>query len=282
MTSGTVRTGTADIYYQITGDGAQTLVLINGVGDDLDGWANQVDDFAAAGLRVVTFDNRGVGRSSQPPGPYASTEMAADLKAVVAELGLPPFHLAGVSMGGVIAQEYAVAHPDDLASLILANTFAVADPFTAAAFQTWVTVADAAGMAVMMAQQAPWIYSPAFYQRSPERVAELIAAAQQSSQPPAAFAAQMSALTGHDCADRIGSVRVPTLVLVASDDIIIRPDLSRRLFDALSDGTGTWTVVPGGHAAFWENPGPWNKAVIDFVRAAASADGQKGPDDHVV
>lgn len=269
MNSGVVRTAAADIHYQITGDGPQTLVLINGVGDDLYGWANQTDDFVRAGLRVVSFDNRGVGRSSQPPGPYTSSEMAADLKSLVAELGLPRFHLLGVSMGGVIAQEYAVAHPDDLASLILANTFGAADPFTAAAFQTWVTVADAAGMAVMMEQQAPWIYSPAFYQRSPQRVAELIAAAQQTAQTPAAFAAQMAALTGHDCADRIGLVAAPTLVLVAGDDIIIRPELSRQLFDALSDGIGTWTVVPGGHAAFWENPGPWNQAVIDFVQAAA-------------
>ncbi len=276
MNSGIVRSGEADIYYQVTGAGPQTLVLISGVGDDLEGWANQTDAFVGSGLRVVSFDNRGVGRSSQPPGPYTSRQLAADLKALVAELDLPRFHLLGVSMGGVIAQEYAVAHPGDLISLVLANTFAAADPFTAAAFQTWVTVADAAGMAVMMEQQAPWIYSPAFYQHYPGRVAELIAAAQQSTQPAAAFAAQMAALTSHDCASRIGSVRVPTLVLVADDDIIIRPELSRRLFDALGDGTGTWTVVPGGHAAFWENPGPWNQAVIDFVRAAARADRQEG------
>jgi 3-oxoadipate enol-lactonase len=270
MTSGTVRAGPADIHYQVTGDGPQTLVLINGVGDDLGAWANQVEDFARAGLRVVSFDNRGVGASSQPPGPYTSSQMAGDLKALTAELDLTHFHLLGVSMGGVIAQEYAVAHPGDLASLVLANTFAVTDPFTAAAFQTWVTVAEAGGMAIMMEQQAPWIYSPEFYQQHPDRVSELIAGAQQSTQSAAAFAAQMAALIGHDCAQRIGAVTVPTLVLAASDDIIIRPALSRRLFDALGEGIGTWKVVPGGHAAFWEDPGPWNQAVIDFVLASSA------------
>jgi 3-oxoadipate enol-lactonase len=274
MNDGVVRTGQQDIYYQDTGAGAQTLVLINGVGDDLSGWANQVDDFCSAGLRVVSFDNRGVGRSSQPPGPYTSVEMAADLKAVVAHLGLSRFHLLGVSMGGVIAQEYALAYPDDLISLVLANTFAVADPFTVAAFQTWVTVAETAGMAVMAEQQAPWIYSPAFYRDFPDRVADLVSAASESSQPPAAFGAQMAALTSHDSAERIGMVTAPTLVLVASDDIIIQPALSRRLFDLL--GVGTWTVVPGGHAAFWENPAPWNQAVIEFVQLAARSDQQKG------
>jgi 3-oxoadipate enol-lactonase len=174
-------------------------------------------------------------------------------------------------MGGVIAQEYAVAYGDDLVSLVLANTFAVADPFTRAAFETWATVAQTAGMPVMMRQQAPWIFSPGFYQRDPDRVTELIAAAEASTQPAPAFAAQMAALTGHDCAARIGAVRVPTLVLVAGDDIIIRPELSRRLFEALDDGIGTWAVVPGGHAAFWENPGPWNQAVIDFVRTNSAS-----------
>src|SRR5690242_4885819 len=266
MTSGFVYGNGIGIHYRIAGNGASTLVLINGVGDDLDGWANQLDDFVRAGLRVVSYDNRGVGRSGAPPGPYTSAEMASDLKALVDGLGLAPFHLAGVSMGGAIAQEYAVAHPDDLLSLVLANTFAVADPFTAAAFETWATVALAAGMPVMMEQQAPWIFSPGFYQQHPDRVAELIEGAQGSTQPAAAFGAQMAALTGHDCASRIGAVSVPTLVLAASDDIIIRPELSRRLFDALGPGAGTWAVVPGGHAAFWENPGPWNQAVIDFVR----------------
>jgi 3-oxoadipate enol-lactonase len=270
MTGGLAHGNGIDIHYRIAGDGEQALVRVNGVGDDLDGWATQVDDFVHAGLRVISFDNRGVGRSSQPPGPYSSGEMAADLKALVIELGLPRFHLAGVSMGGAIAQEYALAYGGDLLSLVLANTFAVADPFTRAAFETWATVAQAAGMAVMMRQQAPWVFSPEFYEKHPDRVAELIAAAEASTQPAEAFVAQMAALTGHDCAGRISAVRVPTLVLAARDDIIIRPDLSRRLFEALDDDIATWAVVPGGHAAFWENPGPWNQAVIDFVRANAS------------
>jgi len=266
MTSGFVHGNGIDLHYRITGDGPQTAVLINGVGDDLDGWANQTDFLVASGLRVVSFDNRGVGKSSQPPGPYTSAEMAADVKVLVSALGLSRFHLAGVSMGGVIAQEYAVAHGGDLLSLVLANTFAAADPFTRAAFDSWAMVAEIAGMPVMMRQQAPWIFSPEFYEQQPDRVAELIAAAETSTQPAGAFAAQMAALNGHDCASRIGTIAVPTLVLVARDDIIIRPELSRRLFDALAPGIGTWSVVPGGHAAFWENPGPWNQAVAEFIR----------------
>jgi 3-oxoadipate enol-lactonase len=267
MNGGFARSGEVDIHYQITGDGPETLVLVNGVGDDSGGWANQLSAFVAAGLRVVSFDNRGVGKSGQPPGPYTSAEMAADLGAVVSELRLPRFHMAGVSMGGVIAQEYALAQPGGLASLVLANTFAVADPFTRAAFDSWALVAQTAGMGVMMRQQAPWIFSPAFYAEQPQRVAELIEAAQASTQPAAAFAAQMAALTGHDCAARIGAVSVPALVIAARDDIIIRPQLSRELFEALPEGNRAWAEVPGGHAAFWENPAPWNQAIIEFMQS---------------
>ena len=257
--------GEADLYYEDSGAGSPTLVLVNGVGDPLEGWANQTADFLAAGLRLVSFDNRGVGRSSQPPGPYTSAQMAADLHAVVTAAHLDGFHLAGVSMGGVIAQEYALAHPANLRSLVLANTFAAADPFTRAAFQTWAQVAEAAGMPMMMRAQAPWIFSPAFYAEHPDRVAELIAEAGQGTQPAAAFAAQTAALVGHDARDRIAALTTPTLVIAAADDIIIRPALSRELFQALP--AATWSVVPGGHAAFWENPGPWNHAVLQFVRA---------------
>jgi 3-oxoadipate enol-lactonase len=255
----------ADLYYEVSGAGPRTLVLINGVGDPLEGWANQTAGFLAAGLRLVSFDNRGVGRSSQPPGPYTSAQMAADLHAVVTAAGCDDFHLCGVSMGGVIAQEYALAHPGRLRSLILANTFAAADPFTRAAFESWAEVAQAAGMPMMMRAQAPWIFSPAFYAEHPDRVAELIAEAGQSTQPAAAFAAQTAALVDHDARDRLGTLATPTLVIAAADDIIIRPALSRRLLETLP--AAAWSVVPGGHAAFWENPGPWNQAVIDFVQA---------------
>jgi 3-oxoadipate enol-lactonase len=257
--------GEADLYYEVSGAGSPTLVLVNGVGDPLEGWANQTADFLAAGLRVVSFDNRGVGRSSQPPGPYTSAQMAADLHAVVTAAGLDAFHLAGVSMGGVIAQEYALAHPANLRSLVLANTFAAADPFTRAAFQTWAQVAEAAGMPMMMRAQAPWIFSPGFYAEHLDRVAELIAEAEQSTQPAGAFAAQTAALVDHDARDRLAGLTTPALVIAAADDIIIRPALSRELLEALPDAT--WTVVPGGHAAFWENPGPWNQAVLEFVHA---------------
>ncbi|MFI5285564.1 MAG: alpha/beta hydrolase [Candidatus Dormibacteria bacterium] len=252
-----------DIHYRISGDGPETVVLVNGVGDDLEGWAMQLDPLVAAGLRVITFDNRGVGRSSAPPGPYSSREMAADTKGLADAIGLSGFHLVGVSMGGVIAQEYALAYPDDLRSVVLANTFARPDAFTRAAFDTWGQVAESAGMQLMMRQQAPWVFSPAFYEAHPDQLATMVAEMERSSQPASAFSAQIAALVTHDSAERLGSLQTPALVLAADDDIIIRLSLSHRLYEELPHGS--WAIVPGGHAAFVENPDPWNRAVIAFI-----------------
>ena len=259
-----------DIHYRVSGDGAETVLLVNGVGDDLEGWTMQIGPLVAAGLRVVTFDNRGVGRTSRPSGPYSSREMAADTKALADAIGLSGFHLVGVSMGGLIAQQYALAYPSDLRSVVLANTYAKPDAYTRAAFDAWRLVAEAGGMPLMMRQQAPWVFSQAFYESHPEQLAAIVADMERSPQPAAAFASQIAALLTHDCSDRLASLRTPALVIAADDDIIIRLSLSHRMFEELP--YGTWAIVPGGHAAFLENPEPWNRAVIEFIdqhRAAA-------------
>ena len=252
-----------DVHYRISGEGTDTLLLVNGVGDDLEGWAMQVDDFVATGLRVVTFDNRGVGRSSHAPGPYTSREMAEDTKALADILGIAPFHLAGVSMGGLIAQEYAIAYPEDLRSVVLANTYGKPDAYTRAAFEVWGQIAEAAGMPAMTRQQAPWVFSPHFYEHEPERLATYLSEMERSVQPAASFSAQISALLTHDCSDRLRALHTSALVIAADDDIIIRLSLSHRLYEELP--SAAWAIVPGGHAAFLENPVPWNRAVIEFI-----------------
>lgn len=258
-----VRANGLDIHYRVTGAGPETVVLVNGVGDDLEGWAMQVGDLVAAGLRVVSFDNRGVGRSSHPSGAYTSRGMAADTKALADELGLAPFHLAGVSMGGLIAQEYALAYPNDLRSVVLASTYAKPDAYTRAAFDVWSQIAESASMAVMMRQQAPWVFSPNFYEKHPAQLATFLEEMERSVQPAASFSSQIGALLTHDCTDRLAQLQTPALVIAADDDIIIRLSLSHRLYEQLPHAS--WAIVPGGHAAFLENPEPWNRAVIEFI-----------------
>jgi len=178
-------------------------------------------------------------------------------------LGLAPLHLCGVSLGGAIAQEYALAYPDDLRSVVLASTYAVADPLTYAAFESWGLVAEAAGMPVMMRQQAPWVFSSGFYAGQPAKMAEYLVEMVRTTQPAASFCAQLAALIGHDAAARVGSISTPALVIASADDIVIKPAASRALYEGIPDAA--WALLPGGHAAFLEDPALWNRTVLDFI-----------------
>ena len=124
----TVKLNGVKFNYKLEGEGAETIVLINGLADDLETWMEQMPDFLAAGYRVLRFDNRGIGKSGRPRGPYTTAQMAADAKALVDHLKIKSFHLVGVSMGGMIAQEYALAHGRDLRSLTLCCTYAAPGP----------------------------------------------------------------------------------------------------------------------------------------------------------
>lgn len=254
-----------EINYRVEGDGTDTVVLVNGIGDDLEAWLLQVPDLLGAGLRVVSFDNRGLGKSGRPAGPYTSAQGATDVDAVVRAVGLDSFHLVGCSMGGLIASEYALAHPTGLRSLVLANTYAAADPYTRDILESWAAILAAGGMPAVMRQMAPWIFSPTFHEEQPGTLAGFIDEMVHSPQSAESFAAQLAVLHDHDSWDRTAGIRVPCLVLVAESDVFIRPDLSRRLLERLPDAR--WASVAGGHAVMWENPGDWNAAIVDFVRS---------------
>ena len=123
-----------------------------------------MDDLTAAGYRVLRFDNRGVGLTDKPEGPYTTRLLAEDAKALVDELGLPDFHLVGVSMGGMVAQEYALAHGGDLRSLVLACTYAAPGPFCSRMFSMWADLAPETGVPFVMRDVALWAFTLPFFE----------------------------------------------------------------------------------------------------------------------
>ncbi|MEW9531953.1 alpha/beta fold hydrolase [Microbispora sp. NPDC049125] len=255
------------INYELEGDGPETVVLVNGLADDLETWAYQVPALLDAGLRVLRFDNRGIGASDKPAGPYTSRLLADDAKALVDHLGLTGIHLAGVSMGGMIAQEYALAYPGDLKSLTLACTYAAPGPFCSRMFSLWADMALDMGVPAVMRDVLLWAFTVPFFEERPEEAAEYDAGMAQLSMPVEAYLAQLNVIQTHDTTSRLAEITAPTLVVAGEEDILIPVRLSRRLHEAVPDAR--WATVPGGHACLWETPEPFNTTLIDFVRAHA-------------
>ena len=255
------------INYRLEGDGPQTVVLINGLADDLHTWDGQVPALLAGGFRVLRFDNRGIGLSSKPPGPYTTAMFADDTKALVDHLGLTDFHLLGVSMGGMIAQEYALAYPADLRSVTLACTYAAAGPFCSRMFGLWAEMASVMGVPAVMRDVTLWAFTPEFFVTRPDDAIEFETAMRFIDQPTPAYLAQLHSIQTHDTTARLGSLDVPTLVLAGETDILIPVELSRQLH--LLIPRAEWATTKGGHACLWEYPDQFNGAVIAFIASVS-------------
>jgi 3-oxoadipate enol-lactonase len=255
-----------DINYKLEGDGDETVVLVNGLADDLETWVLQMDALLGAGYRVLRFDNRGIGGSSMPEGPYTTALFAQDAKALVDELGITDFHLLGVSMGGMIAQEYALAHPGDLRSLTLACTYAAPGPFCSRMFAMWADMAPVNGVPFIMRDVTLWAFTVPFFEEREEELREFEGEMAQMTQPTEAYLAQLHSIRTHDSTQRLGEITVPTLVLAGEEDILIPVRLSLRLHEGIAGSA--WATTPGGHACLWEHPEPFNDAVLAFLSQA--------------
>lgn len=255
------------INYEIDGDeGANgTIVLVNGLADDLQSWGFQVPALVEGGYRVLRFDNRGIGRSSRPAGPYSSRMLADDAKALIDSLGLKNVHIMGVSMGGMIAQEYALAYGGDLRSLTLACTYGTADAFCKTMFAMWADLARGMGVPFVMRDVALWAFTGPFFNERGKEAAEFAETMASLDMAVDTYLAQLAVIQAHDAIGRVGGITVPTLVLAGEEDILIPVRLSRELHQAIPGSR--WATTPGGHACIWETPDPFNAAFLDFVRS---------------
>lgn len=261
----TVHLNNIDINYQLEGEGPETIVLVNGLADALESWDFQVPALLQSGFRVLRFDNRGIGGTEAPTGPYTSRMLADDAKALVDELGIDNFHLIGVSMGGMIAQEYALNYPPDLKSVTLACTYAAPGPFCSRMFSMWEEMAQKVSVPFVMRDVTLWAFTFPFFSEQPDTAAEFEAEMAGLDMSVEAYLSQLHVIQEHDTTGRIAQLKVPTMVLAGQEDILIPTRLSHELHDMVPGSE--WTTVPGGHACLWESPDPFNDAIITFIRA---------------
>jgi pimeloyl-ACP methyl ester carboxylesterase len=254
------------VYYEEHGSGDPVL-LVNGLGADHTAWALQTE-YLAEHFRVVVFDNPGVGQTEGPPGPYTTALFGDVAASLVRDLGIENAHVVGASMGGLIAQQVAVRHPEIVRSLILHCSWWEADPYTQALIRSWQTFARAAGMRDLFRQIWLWVFTPRFFEERAETFEELERQIAQDphAQTVDAFCDQAEACLSHVALEQIADVTAPTLITVGDGDILTPPAHSHALHERIAGSTlHVWPRM--GHAPFWEIPDEFNRLNRDFLEA---------------
>jgi pimeloyl-ACP methyl ester carboxylesterase len=265
-----VQVGDIGIHYIEAGDGPP-LVLVMGLGADHTAWGLQIPAFAQR-YRVIAFDNRGVGQTDQPDLPYSTRGMAEDAVGLMDALGIDRAHIAGASLGGMIAQEVALNHPDRVLTLQLHCTLARPDPYLLALGRTWRHLRVVLSREEFVRAIMLWLFSPATFAERPDVVEATVQAvlANPYPQSQAGFARQTEAVGGHDTLDRLDQIRCPTLITVGTEDTLVAPRFSEVLLDRIRDAE--YVAFPGlAHGHFLEEPAGFNEVCVKFLQAHAGA-----------
>jgi len=260
----TVSVNGIEIHYIEVGAG-EPLILLMGFGGDHLSWGFQLNAFAAK-HRVIAFDNRGSGRSSAPDVPYTTRLMADDTAALMDRLRIEAAHVLGVSLGGMIAQELALAHPDRVLSLQLHCTTARPDRYMLALLENLRTARAGLGAEQAQRAMALWLFAPTTFNERPEFVETMLYAARTQPYPQSdvGFARQGDAIVSHDTLDRLGAITCPTLVGVGEEDALAPSRFSREIAAAIPHAE-IHTVPGAGHVAFWEKPAEFNALCLEFL-----------------
>ena len=250
------------IAWESAGDGPP-LLMIHGLGYTRQGWG-PARDLLARSFRVVSFDNRGIGESEVPPGPYTVAQLAEDALRVLDEAGAGRAHVLGTSLGGFVAQEVAARAPERVDRLVLACTmpggpksFPIPQP----------TLDLMARMGTMPPDEALRAFVVNALGDAPrDGLVDEIYAYRLAHQPPLdGWQAQAAAGAAFDGFDRLREIRAPTLVLTGLEDRVVDP----RNVQLLNDGIAGSRVelFPGcGHLFFWEEPERFAGVVTEFLQ----------------
>lgn len=251
------------LYYELEGpEGAPVLVLNNGIlMNAATSWSLQSDAFARD-FRVLRYDCRGQGQSDHPEDAYSMEQHADDLAALLTALGIERAHVLGISYGGEVAQAFALAYPDRLLSLILADTVSEVGPELQLIIEGWKAAALRNDPDLFFLVSVAWNFSPEFIAA---RAAMLQAArASYRDLDLASVARLCDAFLDVNFTSRLSRVTAPTCVIVGQLDLLKGPGYAETIQQAIP-GSQLRVLSGAGHAVCMESPAAFNATVLDFL-----------------
>lgn len=255
------------IAYDVWGrHGAEPLLLIQGLGTDARGWALQRMALGRT-FRCYAVDNRGVGQSDRPAGPYDLDQMTRDAIAVLDAEGIERAHVMGASMGGVMAQIMGVNHPDRVRSLVLACSACRHHEWRRELLAEWAEAVQEGGMSALADDALRWLVGPRLRKRFGVWLNLLARIVLQS--PPEPFVAQIEAILAapDELRFELTKVQAPTLVITGSQDLLTPIGDAEELAEMIP-GASLFELRGAAHGLMVEAPNAFNRAVLDFLEKA--------------
>ncbi|HLO84650.1 MAG TPA: alpha/beta hydrolase [Nostocaceae cyanobacterium] len=252
-----------ELFYDIRGTG-EPLLLIAGYMCDHAYWSLLLPALIKQ-YQIIRFDNRGIGRSSTHNSPCTIPQMANDAAVLLDKLGIAKAHVIGHSMGGQIAQELALAHPDKVKSLTLLATWAKGDRHFYSIIENWGDLADKLDLALYQKVILPWIFSDDFYSQ-PEMIEMLIELALRHPFPPQPqiLYHHSRAILASDTTNRLPKIQSPTLVIVGKNDILTPVKFSQQLAQNIPQAE-LLVLDYGRHSIVIESPDLVTSAILEFL-----------------
>ena len=256
------------LYFEDLGAG-DPILLIPGLG----GSSRQVAAIAAelsTTHRVIAVDPRGAGQSDKPDMPYDGALLARDMIAVLDRAGIAAAHVAGISMGGMIAQELAVQHGARVRSLLLASTYAAADAWSERMWAVREGMIRHLGLAEHFQLALMFLFSPGTFRREAETVKTIEAAFAASPPDPVGYLRQLQFCRSHNSVGRLGRIGARTLVVTGAEDILCTPLQGRELAAAIP-GARYREMPDVAHLFMLSNPAGFAVLLREFLAGEAGA-----------
>jgi len=259
------------IYYEVAGSGP-AAVLIAGLGADAHFWYKQVPALAAR-FQVITLDNRDSSRSDKVEGAYTLRAMAEDVRGVLDALGIDAAHVVGASLGGFIAQEFALAHPHRVRALVLCCTSFGGPNAVAIPPDTLAALMHRSGDPERdLRAFLPIQLATDYLETHAAEVEDYVAWRIAHAQPLPAYQRQLAAAVGHNTEARLGRLRMPVLILHGARDRVV-PVENAHLMAAKLPQARLHIFPDAGHLFLWERAGDSNRLITEFLQRSGR-DGQ--------
>jgi pimeloyl-ACP methyl ester carboxylesterase len=246
------------LAYDVVGDGPPVLLMM-GLGYARWGWG-PLTPLLAERFRVVSYDNRGIGESDVPPGPYTTLQLAEDAVAVLDAVELERAHVVATSLGGMAAQELAIRFSERVERLVLACTTPGGEHAYPMPAQTVELMQQAATLAPDVAMRRFVANALA----SEELVDEITQLRLANPPDPAGWQAQAIAGATHDAFERLSEIAAPTLLLHGTEDAVVDPRNSEVLAERIPNARLEF-LDGAGHLFFWEQPERTATLIREFV-----------------